>query len=136
MGVQKWLQRNKMANNALEGDWQFVSEKGYDPVKVTVKNIMGPEWIVASMLKKVDGKFQLVKLNCSNKECPQENKELEAEFKSFLEQGISNILREGKTLVLEAGGQRRVLVEDDMRKKHEDEQKAKLAAAKGSGRFG
>ena len=42
----------------------------------------------------------------------------------------------GKTLVLEAGGQRRVLVEDDMRKTAEDEQKAKLAAAKGSGRFG
>eukprot|EP00091_Calanus_sinicus_P003337 TRINITY_DN134_c0_g1_i2.p1 TRINITY_DN134_c0_g1~~TRINITY_DN134_c0_g1_i2.p1 ORF type:complete len:136 (+),score=50.89 TRINITY_DN134_c0_g1_i2:140-547(+) len=135
-----------MATNALEGDWQFVSEKGYDPVKVTVKNIMGSEWIVAcmipkgnmmaSMLKKVDGKFQLVKLNCSNRECPKENRELEAEFKLFLEQGISNVVREGKTLVLEAGGQRRVLVEDDMRKKHEDEQKAKLAAAKGSGRFG
>merc|ERR1712034_101673 len=125
MGVQKWLQRNKMANNALEGDWQFVSEKGYDPVKVTVKNIMGPEWIVAcmiprgnmmaSMLKKVDGKFQLVKLNCSNRECPQENKEFEAEFKCFLELGITNVVREGKTLVLEAGGQRRVLVEDDMK---------------------
>ena len=42
----------------------------------------------------------------------------------------------GKTLVLEAGGERRVLVEDDIRKKHEDEQKAKLASAKGSGRFG
>ena len=75
-------------------------------MKVTVKNIMGSEWIVAcmipsgnmmaSMLKKVDEKFQLVKLNCSNRECRQENKELEAEFKCFLEQGISNVVREGE----------------------------------------
>jgi hypothetical protein len=75
--------------------------QGYDPVKVTVKNIMGSEWIVAcmipsgnmmaSMLKKVDEK-----LNCSNRECRQENKELEAEFKCFLEQGISNVVREGE----------------------------------------
>ena len=53
-----------------------------------------------SMLKKVDGKFQLVKLNCSNRECPQENKELEAEFKCFLEQGIYNIVREGELPML------------------------------------
>ena len=67
-----------------------------------MKNIMGSEWIVAcmiprgnmmaSMLQKVDEKFQLVKLNCSNRECP----ELKAEFKCFLEQGISNVVREGE----------------------------------------
>ena len=75
-----------------------------------MKNIMGSEWIVAcmipsgnmmaSMLTKVDEKFQLVKLNCSNRECPQENKELEAEFKCFLEPGISNVVREGELPIL------------------------------------
>ena len=79
-------------------------------MKVTVKNIMGSEWIVAcmiprgnmmaSMLKKVDEKFQLVKLKCSNRECRQENKELEAEFKCFLEHGISNVVREGELPIL------------------------------------
>ena len=48
------------------------------------------------MLEKVEEKLQLVKLNCSNRECPQENKDLEAEFKCFLEQGISNVVREGE----------------------------------------
>ena len=75
-----------------------------------MKNIMGSEWIVAcmiprgdmmaSMLKMVNGKFQLVKLNCSNRECPQENKELESEFKCFLEQGINNVVREGELQML------------------------------------
>eukprot|EP00092_Neocalanus_flemingeri_P022431 GFUD01024328.1.p1 GENE.GFUD01024328.1~~GFUD01024328.1.p1 ORF type:complete len:162 (+),score=52.38 GFUD01024328.1:71-487(+) len=131
----------------LEGDWQLVSEKGYDPVKVTVKNIMGSDWMVAcmiprgnmmvSMLKRVEGgSFSLVKLNCSNKETPPENKELEAEFKSFLEQGITNLVRDGKNLTIEAGGQQKQLVEDDVMQKHNEAQKAKLASAKGSGRFG
>eukprot|EP00092_Neocalanus_flemingeri_P007275 GFUD01007855.1.p1 GENE.GFUD01007855.1~~GFUD01007855.1.p1 ORF type:complete len:139 (+),score=43.40 GFUD01007855.1:42-458(+) len=132
---------------ALEGDWQYVSEKGYDPVKVTVKNIMGSDWMVAcmipkgnsmvSMLKRDEGgKFSLVKLNCTNRECPKENKELEAEFKIFLEQGISNLLRDGKNLIIEAGGKQKQLVEDDVMQKHNEAQKAKLASAKGSGRFG
>merc|ERR1712106_732124 len=138
-----------MTDKAMEGDWQYVSDMGYDPVKVSVKNIMGSEWMVAcmipkgnmmaSMLKKVEGeKFSLVKLNCSNRECPKENKELEAAFRSFLEQGISNVVREGNTLVLGAGGERMVLVEDDIRREQEQKQKAQLASAcaQGSGRFG
>ena len=38
--------------------------------------------------------------------------------------------------MVEAGSEERVLVEDDIRKKQEEAQKAKLANAKGSGRFG
>ena len=70
---------------------------------------MGSDWIVAcmipkgnmmaSMLKKVeDGEgFKLVNFNCSNKkETPKENKELEEDFKVFLEKGISNLVREGE----------------------------------------
>ena len=86
--------------------------KGYDPVKVSIKNIMGPDWIVAcmipkgnmmaSMLKKTeDGAgFKLVNFNCSSKkETPKENKDLEEDFKVFLEKGISNLVREGMLAV-------------------------------------
>eukprot|EP00092_Neocalanus_flemingeri_P094577 GFUD01120274.1.p1 GENE.GFUD01120274.1~~GFUD01120274.1.p1 ORF type:complete len:150 (-),score=31.61 GFUD01120274.1:103-519(-) len=131
----------------LEGDWQLVSDKvfssilvcftfqGYDPAKVTVKNIMGSDWMVACMLKRVEGgKFGLVKLNCSNKDTPPENKELEEELKSFLEKGITHLIRNGKNLTIEAGGQQKQLVEDDIRKQHEEAQTAKLQS--GSGRFG
>merc|ERR1711892_703132 len=138
----------KMATKTpLEGDWQFVSEKGYDPVKVTVQKIMGSDWMVACMIPKGNmmasvlkreegGKFNLVKFNCSNRDTPKENKELEAEFKAFLELGISNLIREGKTLIIEAGGQRKQLVEDDIRKKQEEAEKRKMSGATGSGRFG
>ena len=52
--------------------------------------------MMASMLKRDEGgKFNLVKFNCSNRDIPPENKDLEAEFKNFLEQGISNLVREG-----------------------------------------
>ena len=55
--------------------------------------------MMASMLKKVEGGegFKLVNFNCSNKkETPEENKELEDEFKAFLEKGISNLVRDGE----------------------------------------
>ena len=71
---------------------------------MTVKNIMGPDWMVAcmipkgnmmmSMLKKVDSGFKLVQFNCTKKET-KDNQELEAEFKAFFEKGISNITKEG-----------------------------------------
>ena len=78
-------------------------------MKISIKHIVGSDWIVAcmipkgnmmaSMLKKVeDGEgFKLVNFNCSNKkETPKENKELEDDFKVFLEKGISNLVREGE----------------------------------------
>ena len=39
-------------------------------------------------------------------------------------------------MIVAAGGDEKTLMEDDIRKRHEDEQKAKLASLKGSGRFG
>ena len=54
--------------------------------------------MMASMLKKEDGGagFNLVNFNCSEKkETPQENKELEEDFKVFLAKGISNLVRDG-----------------------------------------
>ena len=59
-------------SKALEGDWQYTSEKviksnqnrlkfsllfvfhfqGWDPVKMTVKQMMGQDWMVACMIPK------------------------------------------------------------------------------------
>ena len=74
--------------------------------------MMGPEWMVAcmipkgnmmaSMLKKGNSGegFNLVNFNCSEKmKTPQENKELEEDFKVFLSKGISNLVREGILLI-------------------------------------
>eukprot|EP00091_Calanus_sinicus_P004777 TRINITY_DN1511_c0_g1_i1.p1 TRINITY_DN1511_c0_g1~~TRINITY_DN1511_c0_g1_i1.p1 ORF type:complete len:123 (+),score=43.31 TRINITY_DN1511_c0_g1_i1:70-438(+) len=118
-----------MCAKALEGDWEFKSE-GCDPVKITVKNIMGPDWMVAcmipkgnmmvSMLKKVDSGFNLVQFNCSKKET-KDNQELEAEFKASLEKGISNIVKEGKILKITAGDVQKVVFLDDILQKQEEE---------------
>ena len=81
--------------------------KAYDPIKVTVKNIVGTDWMVAAMIPKGKmmanmlkrdeaGSFKLVKFQSSEKESPEENKVLEEEFLSFMEAGITNIRKEGK----------------------------------------
>jgi len=106
---------------------------------VSVKNITGSDWMVAcmipkgnmmaSMLKKnEDGTgFTLVNFNCSaKKETPKENKELEEDFRKFLEKGITNITREDKTLTLSAGFEQRLLTQDDVLKKQEEARIAKL----------
>jgi hypothetical protein len=75
--------------------------------------MMGPDWMVAcmipkgnmmaSILKKGDSGegFNLVNFNCSEKkEIPEENKELEEDFKVFLAKGISNLVIEGIVLEL------------------------------------
>ena len=121
--------------------------------------MMGPEWMVACMIlkgnmmasmlkKKEDGSgFQLVNFNCSEKkETPKENKELEEDFKAFLEKGISNIVRDGilrfsalplnlsfldKSLIVTAGGEQRVLTHDDIRTKQEEGKRAPMSAPKG-----
>ena len=117
--------------------------------------------MMVSMLKKVEDKFTLVQFNCSKKET-KDNKELEAELKSFLEKGISNItkngrkvkcilyciplmekrknnlLLSGKTLKITAGGVEKEFSHDDMLQRQEEEKQKKLAEAKlasGSGRF-
>ena len=80
-------------------------------MKISIKNIMGSDWIVAcmipngnmmaSMLKKMeDGSgFKFVHFTSSHKKkTPNENKELEEDFKSFLEKGISNLVRAGRSI--------------------------------------
>ena len=52
---------------------------------------------MSSVLQKTDGngEYTLKNFICSNRETPPENLELEKDFKSFLEQGITNIIRKG-----------------------------------------
>ena len=78
---------------------------------------------------------------------------MEKEFLAFMEKGITNIRRDGKVctiyihdfqsiyrvgknLVIVAGGEEKVFVEDDIRQRREEAEKAKMANMKGSGRFG
>merc|ERR1739838_710427 len=110
-----------MSGKTIEGDWEFVSDKGYDPVKISIKKLTSEEWFVACMIPKgnhmvsvlkikdANGEnFDLVNFKCSNKtETPKENKDLEDDFKIFLEKGISNLVREDKTLIVTAGGEQR-----------------------------
>ena len=113
---------------------------------------------MASQLRQEERGFSLVKFICSNRDTPPENKELEEDFKKFLERGITSIVKEGeglptfslmpqsqiisrfvadKQLLVVAGGEERVCVQDNMLKRQEEAKAAKLqAAAKGgSGRF-
>ena len=81
--------------------------KAYDPIKITVKHIMGSDWMVAAMIPKGKmmanmlkreeaGSFKLIKFQSSQKESPEENKVLEEDFLSFMEAGITNIRKEGE----------------------------------------
>ena len=51
---------------------------------------------MASQLRQEERGFSLVKFICSNRETPPENKELEEDFKKFLERGITSIVRDGE----------------------------------------
>merc|ERR1711934_336288 len=130
-----------MSTKTIEGDWEFVSDKGYDPVKISIKNLSGSDWIVAcmipkgnmmtSVLKRQDGdSYSLQQFVCSNKkETPVENKDLEADFKTFLEKGICMISRTEDSLTVKAGDEARTLNLDDMLKRQEDAKRAAMTAA-------
>ena len=76
-------------------------------MKVTVKQMLGNDWMVAcmipkgkmmaNMLKMTDsGAFSLVKFQCSQQESREENRHLEEEFLSFMEKGITSMRRDGE----------------------------------------
>merc|ERR1711970_743353 len=114
-----------------EGFWEYQLE-GCDPVKLFVKPLDPFNWIVTcripqgnemeSKLEKVaDGNFSLVEFNCSNNETAK-NGEVEAEFKAYLEKGITGLVSTGKILSVTAGG-----VEKHFTlKKEEEAEEAKL----------
>ena len=49
---------------------------------------------------------------------------------------ITCFFNTGKTLIISAGGVEKTFLEDDIRQRHEETQKAKMMSMKGSGRFG
>ena len=89
----------------------MIKSQGYDPVKISIKNLAGPEWFVAcmipkgnhmvSVLRKEDSgdDYKLVNFKCSNRtDTPTENKDLEDDFRAFLEKGLCRISRSGKII--------------------------------------
>merc|ERR1712215_385858 len=87
-----------------QGFWEYQLE-GCDPVKLCVKPLDPFNWIVTcfiphgnemeSKLKMdADGNFSLVEFNCSNNENAK-NGEVEAEFKAYLEKGITGLVNSG-----------------------------------------
>ena len=76
-------------------------------MKITVKQMMGSDWMVACMIPKgkmmanmlkitEDGSFTLTKFQSSQSESREENKALEQDFLAFMEKGIVNMRRDGK----------------------------------------
>ena len=72
-------------------------------MKVTVKQMLGNDWMVACMIPKANmlkmtdsGAFSLVKFQCSQQESREENRHLEEEFLSFMEKGITSMRRDGE----------------------------------------
>ena len=86
--------------------------------------------MMASVLRKQEGDaYTLVNFNCSaKKETPAENKELEEDFKSFLEKGISRISRAEEGLSVTAGAETRTLTLDNMLKRQDEAKRAALTA--------
>merc|ERR1712215_456847 len=119
-----------------EGFWEYQLE-GCDPVKLFVKPLDPFNWIVTcripqgnemeSKLEKVaDGNFSLVEFNCSNNETAK-NGEVEAEFKAFLEKGITQLVNTGNMLRVTAGGVEKQFSYVDPFKKQEEDEQAKQA---------
>ena len=57
--------------------------------------------MMVSMLKKVEGGFNVFQFKCSDKEV-KENLELEAELKTFFEGGVTNMVKDGVSTPIES----------------------------------
>ena len=76
------------------------------PVKLTVKQFIGSDWIVACMvpkgnmmhcmLREVDGGLKQLKYSITGKEIPVEIMDIETQMSQFFEGEIKNIKREGE----------------------------------------
>merc|ERR1712215_329180 len=103
-----------MCSRNPQGDWEYQLE-GCDPVKLNVNYPLDVfNWVVTcsipqgnEMVSKLkmdaDANFSLVEFNCSNNETAK-NGEVEAEFKAFLEKGITRLVNTGNILKVTAGG--------------------------------
>ena len=76
------------------------------PVKLTVKQFIGSDWMVACMvpkgnmmhcmLREVEGAVKQLKYSITGKEIPVEIMEIETQLSQFFEGEIKNIKREGQ----------------------------------------
>merc|ERR1711953_600591 len=88
---------------AIEGDWEMRPDSSPVPVKLTVKQFIGSDWMMACMVREVDGAVKQLKYSITGKEIPVEIMEIETELSQFFEGEIKNIKREGEKLSVVAG---------------------------------
>ena len=105
MGGIKRLRRAPYKYYILQGDWELRTDVSPVPVKLTVKQFIGSDWMVACMvpkgnmmhcmLREVDGAIKQLKYNITGKEIPVEIMEIETTMSQFFEGEINDIKREG-----------------------------------------
>eukprot|EP00092_Neocalanus_flemingeri_P097337 GFUD01124045.1.p1 GENE.GFUD01124045.1~~GFUD01124045.1.p1 ORF type:complete len:115 (-),score=31.70 GFUD01124045.1:45-389(-) len=98
----------------IEGDWELRVEMCPVPAKLTIKCLMGGTWMLACMvpkgnmmqcmMKKVDGRLELLKFAITKRLPPVEIIELESELADFFSVGVETIVREGDNLRLSRKG--------------------------------
>ena len=89
----------------VKGDWELRTDKSPVPVKLTVKQFIGADWMIACMVPKgnmmhcmvreVEGGLKQLKYNITGKEIPVEIMEIETIMSGFFEGEINEIKREG-----------------------------------------
>jgi len=109
-----------MVGKGCEGDWEYKTPKAPVPVKLTVKKMVGTDWMVACMvprgnmmhcmLKEEEGRLKQIKFNITGKEPPVEILEVECIMADFFEAGITNMVREGEILKVYSGENQKEMI--------------------------
>ena len=92
----------------FQGDWELRTDKSPVPVKLTVKQFIGSDWMIACMVPKgnmmhcmvreTEEGLKQLKYSITGKEIPVEIMEIETIMSAFFEGEIKDIKREGKIL--------------------------------------
>jgi len=100
-------------SKAIEGDWEIRTDKSPVPVKLTVKQFIGSDWMIACMVPKgnmmhcmvreTEEGLKQLKYSITGKEIPVEIMEMETIMSAFFEGEIKDIKREGDNLRMFAG---------------------------------
>ena len=88
-----------------QGDWEIRTDKSPVPVKLTVKQFIGSDWMIACMVPKgnmmhcmvreTEEGLKQLKYSITGKEIPVEIMEMETIMSAFFEGEIKDIKREG-----------------------------------------
>ena len=100
------MSQNLENKDWAQGDWEMRPDCSPVPVKLTVKQFIGSDWMVACMvpkgnmmhcmLREVDGGLKQLKYSITGKEIPVEIMDIETQLSQFFEGEIKNIKREGE----------------------------------------